>query len=139
MEKKTIDIENFFTEKREREGVWHEPVIDGNPCGIEFLLIGIHSEEATSKLEALDKKSEEIRKSQIEESDKEIKLDDLDAERVAVITKDIRAKNGAELMFEGKPFKFSVEAIKDFYKNCPSIKMDNIDFVLKSSNFMILD
>ncbi len=136
---KTINIENFFTEKNEQEGVWHEPVIDGKPIGLEFLLIGIHPEEVAVKLEELDERSEAIRKSDKDDLKKREELEDLDAERVAILTKDIRAKNGATLVVNDEPIEFSVEFMKDFYKKCPSIKMDNIEFVLKSSNFMILD
>lgn len=136
MENKVIDIEDFFTEKNEREGVWHEPVIDNIPCGLEFLLIGIHSEEAVAKMAELDKKSEEIRNGKDSDEEKEEKLKQLDAERVAVLTKDIRAADGSELTKGGKPFVFSTEIAKELFYNSPDLKMDCVDFVLKSSNFM---
>lgn len=138
-QRKVINIENFFTEENERKGVWHEPVIDDIPCGIEFLLTGIHTDEATIELTKIDEKSEKIRESTMDESEKEKLLDDLDAERVAVITKGIRAKDGSQLVKNGKPIEFSKEFAKEFYKNCPAIKMHNVDFVLKSSSFMIFE
>ena len=115
MENKVIDIEDFFTEKNEREGVWHEPVIDNIPCGLEFLLIGIHSEEAVAKMAELDKKSEEIRGSKDSNETKEENLKQLDAERVPVLTKDIRAADGSELTKGGKPFVFSTEIAKELF------------------------
>lgn len=136
---KTIDIENYFTEQKEREGVWHEPVIDGVPVGLEFLLIGIHAEEAVAELEKIDEQSEAVKNSELSDEEKLKKLEEFDVERVAVLTKNIRAKNGAELVLNGEPVKFSTEFMKQFYTNCPSIKIDNIDFVLKSANFMILE
>ena len=44
-EKKQINIEDFFTEDNERAGVWFEPKIDGNPCGIEFLVTGASTDD----------------------------------------------------------------------------------------------
>lgn len=136
MEKNFINIEDYYTEKNEREGMWHEPVFEGNGCGLEFLLIGIHSEEAIQKMTEYDKKSEEIQNSKLSDEEKKEKLDELDAERVAVLTKGIRAKDGSELMRDGKPFVFTMEAARELYRNSPDIKLDCVDFVLKSSNFM---
>ena len=136
---KQINLENFFTEDREREGVWHEAMVDDKSSGLEFLLVGIHSEYVAARLEEIDKQSDEVRSSDLTDEEKIEKLEELDADRVAVLTKNIRAKDGSELMIDGKPIIFSEELAKEFYKKCPSIKMDNIDFVLKSSSFMILD
>ena len=130
----TINIEDFYTEENEKTGVWHEPIIDGNPCGLEFLIIGIHSDEAVKKmdyydglLDKLQNEPEDIRY----EKEREI-----DAERVASITKNIRATNGSTLVEDGKPIEFSTEFMKKFYLNAPIIKMDNIEFAIKTSNFM---
>ena len=130
----TINIEDFYTEENEKTGVWHEPVIDGNPCGLEFLIIGIHSDEAVKKMDyydgLLDKLQEEPDEVRYE------KEREIDAERVASITKDIRATNGGTIVEDGKPIEFSIEFMKKFYLNAPIIKMDNIEFAIKTSNFM---
>jgi hypothetical protein len=136
MEKKIVNIEDFYTEVNEREGVWHEPIIDNIPCGLEFLLIGIHCEEAIKKMDELDEKSKAIRESEESDEQKDIKLRELDALRVAVLTKGIRSADGAELMMDGKPFKFSEENATQLFLNSPDLKMDCVDFVLKSSNFI---
>lgn len=136
MDKKVVNIEDFYTEVNEREGVWHEPIIDNIPCGLEFLLIGIHCEEAVRKMAEIDDKTQLVRDSEASDEEKEVKLNELDALRVAVLTKDIRSSDGAELMLNGKPFKFSEENAMVLFNNCPVLKMDCVDFVLKSSNFI---
>lgn len=135
-EKKIINLEDFFIDKNEAEGVWHEPVFDDKPCGLQFLLIGIHCDEAVKKQDEYDKKAEAVRKSDLSDEEKQAKLEDIDAERVAVLTKDMRTTDGSALMMNGKPFVFSTETVKELYKNCVLLKMDNVDFVLKASNFI---
>ena len=116
--------------------MWYEPVFEDKGCGIELLLIGIHSEEAIKKMTEYDEKSEQIQNSKLSDDEKKEKLDELDAERVAVLTKGIRAKDGSQLMRNGKPYEFSLETIKELYLNNPDLKIACVDFVLKSSNFM---
>ena len=136
MENKVVNLEDFYTEKNEAKGVWYEPEIDGKPCGLEFLIIGIHSEKAIEKMERYDAQMNELYET---EKDKDVlskKEKEIDAERVASITKGVRAAGGKELQKDGKPFEFSTEAVKEFYLNTPVIKLANIEFALKSSNFM---
>lgn len=130
----TINIEDFYTEENEKNGVWHEPTIDGEPCGLEFLIIGIHSEEAAKKMDYYDGLLDKL-----QEESKEVRYEkerEIDAERVASITKGIRATNGATVVEDGQPVEFSLEFMKKFYLNAPIIKMDNIEFAIKTSNFM---
>lgn len=138
MEKKVFDIEDLFTEKNEREGVWFEPVFNGVHCGVEFLLIGIHSEEAETAMAHFDELSDKIREGNEEQSVKDQKLRELDAERVAAITKGIRATDGYELQYNGKKIDDVTlkEVAKELYLNSPDVKLACVDFVLKSSNFM---
>jgi hypothetical protein len=138
MEKKVFDIENLFTEKNEREGVWFEPVFEDVHCGVEFLLIGINSEEAGTAMAHFDELADKIRDSKDEDSVKEQKLRELDAERVAALTKGIRSTDGSELQYEGKKLDDATlkEVAKELYLNSPDIKLACVDFVLKSSNFM---
>lgn len=134
---KTINIENFYTDVNEREGVWHEPVFNGKKWGIQLLLIGIHSEEAEKLMDEYDKKSDAIRDDKkLSEEDKFKKLEELDAERMASLCKGIRASNDAELVRDGKPLEFSIEVVKTLFLNSSALKMDCVDFVLNSANFV---
>lgn len=138
MEKKVFDIENLFTEKNEREGVWFEPVFEDVHCGVEFLLIGINSEEASTAMIHFDELADEIRDSKDEDSVKEQKLRDLEAERVASFVKEIRATDGSELQLAGETVTDSnvKKVAKELFINSPDVKLACVDFVLKSSNFM---
>lgn len=136
MSNNVINLEDFYTEKNEEKGVWYEPEIDGKPCGLEFLMIGIHSEEAIANMERYDAQMNELYESEKDKSVIAKKEKEIDAERVASITKGVRASGGKELQKDGKTFEFSLEAIKEFYLNTPVIKLANIEFALKSSNFM---
>ena len=138
MEKKVFDIENLFTEKNEREGVWFEPVFEDVHCGVEFLLIGINSEEASTAMIHFDELADKIRDSKDEDSVKEQKLRDLEAERVASFVKGIRATDGSELQLAGETVTDSnvKKVAKELFINSPDVKLACVDFVLKSSNFM---
>jgi hypothetical protein len=135
---KTMDIEDLFTEANERDGVWFEPQFDGVKCGIELLLIGINSDEAISEMDKFDAMSAKIKENSEDEEKKKEELFELDAERMAALTKDIRASDGSTLQYKGKPVdKASIkEVAKELYMNSPDIKGACVDFVLKSTNFM---
>lgn len=136
MTNKVINLEDFYTEKNEEKGVWFEPMIDDKPCGLEFLMLGIHSEEAIANMERYDAQMNELYETEEDKAVIAKKEKEIDAERVASITKGVRAAGGKELQKDGKPFEFSTEAVKEFYLNTPVIKLANIEFALKSSNFM---
>ena len=132
---KTINIEDFYTEANEAKGMWHEPVIDGEPCGLKFLIIGIHSAEAVNNMVHYDKLVDKLK----EEEDEDVRAQkekEIDAERIASITKDIKGSNGETLMKDGKEIEINKESIKELYLNAPLLKMDIVEFALKTSNFM---
>lgn len=135
-EKKFIDIEDFYTDDNEKNGVWHEAVTEDGPSGLEFLLIGIHSDEAVAKMEHYDRLVKEVRE---KEKDPEIRAQkerELDAERVASLTKGIRTSGGEVIRKKGQEIDFSLDFIKEFYLHAPLIKMDNIEFCVRTANFM---
>ncbi len=137
--KKILNIENFFSEENEKKGVWHEPVVNGRGCGLEFLLIGMNSEEAQKETARVKELSDKIKLEDISDTEKYKKFRELDAEVIAALTKDIRAKNGAELQLAGKKVDFSRGFAKQLYLLSPDLRELNTEFVLKSSNFIILD
>lgn len=137
--KKILNIENFFSEENEKKGVWFEPVIDGKACGLEFLLIGMNSEEARKETARIKALSDKIKAEDIPDEEKSKRFNELDAEVIAALTKDIRAKNGAELQFKGKTLEFSNEVAKQLYLMSPDLRGINTEFVLKSSNFIIIE
>ncbi len=132
---KTINIEDFFTEDRSRDGVWFEPKIKGVPCGIEFLVTGTETDENVAYGERYEKEinaTEEI-KDPVEKAKKQ-KI--LDANRVAEFVKGIRPAENSELAYQGKPLEYSVPLIQKILLNAPLIKFEIVRFAKDMSNFM---
>lgn len=131
----TINLEDLFTEEREKEGVWFEPKIKGNRCGIEFLLTGRSTDENVAGGERYDKALAKLddMKDPIEKSKKQ---KELFANRVAEFVKGIRPAEGKELYFNGKPLEFSVPTIQKLLQQAPLITGQIFSFVTDTANFM---
>ena len=134
-EKKQINIEDFFTEDNERAGVWFEPKIDGNPCGIEFLVTGASTDDNIIENERYEKamaEAEEIK----DQKERVQKKKEIDANRIAALVKAIRAADGNELMFGGKPLEFSIPFLQELMLKSPLIKVEIVKFSMKTANFI---
>lgn len=131
----TINLEDLFTEGREKDGVWFEPRIKGVPCGIQFLVTGRSTDENVAGGERYDKALaalEEV-KDPIEKARKQ---KELFANRVAEFVKGIRPAQGSELMYQGKPLEFSVPMIQKLLQEAPLITGQIFSFVTDTANFM---
>lgn len=136
---KSINIEDFFTEDNEKEGIWFEPKIKGVPCGIEFLVTGTGTDENVANSERYEKElaeSEEI-KDPIERVRKQ---KEIDANRVAQFVKGIRVadreKGDNEVKYQGKPLEYSVPLIQKLLLKSPLIKFAIINFAKDTANFI---
>ena len=131
----TINLEDLFTEEREKEGVWFEPKIKGKRCGIEFLLTGRSTDENVAGGERYEKALAKLddMKDPIEKSKKQ---KELFANRVAEFVKGIRPAEGKELYFNGKPLEFSVPTIQKLLQQAPLITGQIFSFVTDTTNFM---
>lgn len=135
MEKQTINVEDFFTEDYEAEGIWFEPKIKGEPCGIQFLVTGTgtdknvaireHYEKEQNKLGEIKDPVEKVKKQKI-----------LDAELVSEFVAGIRAAEGSKLLFEGKPIEYSKPFIKKLFEKAPLLKVEVIRFARDTTNFI---
>lgn len=135
MTKKVVNLDEFFSTTNEREGVWHEPVIDGVPCGFELLLVGINSDENAISAERYEKELVEAEKIN-NAIDKAEKIRHIEAKRFAFFVRGIRATNGGEIRIGGKPIEYSTNLIeKLLYESLP-LQLDIAEFVRKSANFM---
>ena len=135
MEKKQINIENFFTEDNEKEGIWFEPKIEGEPCGIEFLVTGAGSDDNLVENERYEKamaEAEDIK----DQKEKVQKKKEIDANRIAALVQGIRAADGAEILFNGKPLEFSRPFIQQLMLKSPLIKVEIVKFAMKTANFI---
>lgn len=132
---KSINIEDFFTEDNEKEGIWFEPKIKGVPCGIEFLVTGTGTDENVAASERYEKaiaETEDIK----DPLEKVKKQKEIDANRVAEFIKGIRAAEGNVLKFGGKPLEYSVPMVQQLLLKSPLIKLEIIKFAKDTANFI---
>lgn len=135
-EKKTVNIEDFFTDDNEKAGIWFEPKIDGEPCGIEFLVTGPSADDNLIENERYEKAMAEVEDIK-DQKERVNKKKEIDAERIAALVKGIRAANeGEELKFGGKPLEFSFPMIKQLMLKSPLIKLEIVKFATKTANFI---
>lgn len=136
MTKKTINLEDFFTEDNEEKGVWFEPKIKGIPCGIEFLVTGTGTDENIANSERYEKALSELEdEKDLVEKAKKLKL--LDANRIAEFVKGIRPSEGNTIQYGGKPLEYSVPLIQQLILKSPLIKIEIIKFAKDTANFII--
>lgn len=133
--KNIVNLENFFTDDNEKDGIWFEPKIKGIPCGFEFLVTGTGTDENIANSERFEKamaETEEI-KDPIERVKKQKVID---ANRVAEFVKGIRATEGNEVFSDGKPVEYSVPLIQKILLKSPLIKLELIKFAKDTANFI---
>ena len=136
MEKKrTINIEDFFSEDREEEGVWFEPKVAGVPCGIEFLVTGFDTNENVANAERYDREVSELNdlKDPVEKAKKR---KELDAKRVTDFVKGVRPAEGCEIMIDGKPLEYSKPCMQKIFLKAPLISGEIIRFAKTTTNFI---
>lgn len=135
MEKQTINIEDFFTEGREEEGVWFEPKINGESCGLQFLVTGFGSNENAAGAERYDKERTELEELK-DPVEKAKKRKELDAKRVAEFIKGIKPAEGYETKLNGQPIEFSKPVAQQIFFNAPLIRDEIIRFSKTTTNFI---
>lgn len=134
-EKRNVNIEDFFTVDNEKEGIWFEPRINNIPCGIEFLVTGKGTDENIARSERFEKKVSELQK--IKDPEERIAaIKKADAERVAEFVKGVRAAEGCNTMFGGKPLEYSVPLVQKIMLKSPLIKDEITDFASNTVNFI---
>ena len=135
MEKRKINIEDFFSEENEKKGVWFEPKIEGEPCGLEFLVTGAGTDDNIIENERYEKamaEAEEIK----DQKERVQKKKEIDANRIAALIQGVRAADGAELYFNGKPLEYSRPFFQELMLKSPLIKVEIVKFAMKTANFI---
>lgn len=132
---KKINIEDFFTEDNEVSGVWFEPKIKGEGCGLEFLVTGKNTDENIAATERYEKKLAELEdiKDPVEKAKK---AKEVDANRVAEFVKGLRVVEGYEVDFGGKKIEYSIPLVQQIFLKSPLIKAEVIRFVMETANFI---
>lgn len=134
-DKKVVNLEDFFTEDNEQQGVWFEPKINDIPCGFEFLVTGVGTDENVANSERYEKALAET--DSIKDPIERVKKQKvLDANRVAEFVKGIRASSDTEVMFDGKPLEYSVPLIQKILLKSPLIKLELVRFAKDTTNFI---
>jgi hypothetical protein len=133
-EMETIKIENFFTRDNEEKGVWFEAIVNGQPTGIEGLVLGANSSTA---IIATNQWNKEIEEQKLIEDDVErnVQYEMSCAKRVAAIVSKLRGKGGKELSFKGKTTldKSDIELIM---LNSPAMAASFLNFSNRNANFL---
>lgn len=135
MEKKVVNLNDYFTEENEKKGIWVSPVIDGEKLEIELLVTGANDNRNAANADRYSKKLAELEDvKDLEE--KRLKKKDLDAERCADFVSGIRAVGGAEIEIDGKVGEYSKEMIIKFFRNAPLVQNWVLEFAYNTVNFM---
>lgn len=133
-EMETIKIENFFTRDNEEKGVWFEAVVNGQPTGIEGLVLGANSSTA---IIATNQWNKEIEEQKLIEDDIErnAQYEMSCAKRVAAIVSKLRGKDGKELSFKGKT-SLDKSDIEEIMLNSPAMAASFLNFSNRNANFL---
>lgn len=132
---KQINIEDFFTADNEVSGIWYEPKIKGERCGLSFLVTGKDTDENIAASERYEKKLAELEdlKDPVEKAKK---AKELDAKRVAEFVKSMKIADGCEVSFGGKQIVYSPELVEQIFLKAPLIKAEIVKFVMDTTNFI---
>lgn len=134
-----IDIADFFTTKNESEGIWFEPKIkkDGKETGIgiEFKLLGNASDEAVLAGEQYEKdlslaegEKDLVRKTRMER--------EALVKRISAMVIDIRARQGEEIVIDGKPLTYSKANVEAILEGSRVIRSQLLAAFMDTTNFM---
>lgn len=135
-EKKVIDIADFFTTSREKEGVWYEPKIEDVGIGIEFKILGYSSDQNVISAEVYRKEHEEAEKETDPVKKNNMERDAV-CKRIASLVTDIRGKDGNEIRIGGKPLSYSEEVVREILYENIDIRTDLFKATLETPNFQM--
>lgn len=135
-EVRKVNIEDFFTKENEEKGVWFEPEINGVPCGIMFLVTGAGTDRNITNSERFEKKIREIKDKYKDPEEQNAAMRKANAERVADFVSGIKAAEGCEIDFGGKPVEYSRPMMEKIFYNSPMIANEILSFAVRTANFM---
>ena len=130
-----IDISDFFTTQKEKEGIWFEPKVKGVGIGIEFKVLGTASDATIIAGEQYEKDSAlaENEKDPVKKS--HLNRDAL-VKRISAMVVDIRAKDEGEILIRGKPLTYSRENVEAILMGSRAIRTELLNAFMDSGNFM---
>lgn len=135
IKKEVVDIADFFTTTRSKEGIWYEPKVDGIGIGIEFKIFGPASDKAILALDEYLKEHEKAKSEADEKTAVEIERNAL-ASRAAAVVGGVRAKGGKAIVCNKKDFKGSKDEIRTVMYENEDICVDLITAASRNATFM---
>ena len=135
-ENKVVDIADFFTTSREKEGIWYEPHVDDVGIGIEFKILGYSSDQNVISAEVY-RKEHEAAEAETDPVKKNNMERDAVCKRIASLVTDIRGKNGNEIRIGGKPLVYSEDVVRQILYENIDIRTDLFKATLDTPNFQM--
>lgn len=130
----TIELSDFFTSKRETEGVWFEPVVFGKRLGVEFRVLGANSDRVSIAIDEYRKTLSDIEEI-VDKGEKEKAKTKAFVDNVASRITDARPVGNNTITIEGKPFAYSPDMVRTIMENCLGVASAIMSFSGESGNF----
>lgn len=131
----TFDISKFYTKDRFERGVPFEPVVDGEPVGISFDVIGYNSVKAATAVEKFAKFMEEMKKEKDPKRKKEMEYE-ANAELASSLVVGFSEGSRGPVTVEDKPLEYSESVCYAIMLNSLPIANEIINFSTRNKNFI---
>lgn len=136
MTKKEVNLDDFFTTKKENDGIWVSITAFGKKTGLKALVLGVNSDAVSIEMDRYNKRNTEI-----EEIDDEVERDrertNNLVQSVVARIREVKLDDGfEEVKIGGKVITTFDEAfLTNFFKNCLAATKCILDTSGKSVNF----
>lgn len=132
---KEVELSDFFTTTREKEGVWIEAKIGNKGTGLLFKIVGYASDENVKSADAY-KKAHEIAEKETDVVKKAEMERRAVCERLTAIVIDLKCADGVNIKLNGEPLKYSKELVYQILWESMDIRTYIFTETFDSSNFM---
>lgn len=132
--KNVINLNDYFTTSREKEGVWFEPETTKG-TGLKFKIYGRASDENILSADAYEKAKEifDAEKDPVKKANMER---DAVVDRVLAMISDAKIEGEQEVIIDGKPFEYSKELVKKLLFENIELRTEVFVAAVSNENFM---
>lgn len=130
-----VDIADFFTTTREKEGVWYELKIQDIGIGIEVKLYGKASprfigamKKYSVSTDSAEKETDIAKKSEL--------TDNAEIDFVTSMIGDARVKEGSNIKIRGKEFSYSSKVMRELFYENKYLREDAVNAIFSEYIFM---
>ncbi len=133
--KNVINLNDYFTTSREKEGVWFEPETTKG-TGLQFKIYGRASDENILSADAYEKAKElfDAEKDPVKKANMER---DAVVERVVAMISDAKIDGDQEVIIDGKPFEYSKETVRKLIFENIDLRTEIFVAAVSNENFMM--